>query len=145
VRSELSVIACAGALVLEGERILLGRRSPSLQFCPDVWDVFGGHVEPGEAPEQTVVRELQEELGITPTRMAPLYVLLGGGDGSPAYECHLYAVMAWTGVPDNLAPEEHTTIDWFSLAEASTLLLAHHTYADLFRSLARQQDPGEPR
>jgi mutator protein MutT len=61
---------CVGALVARSERgvsILLGHRAATRPFFPNVWDVPGGHCEPGELPEQTLVRELQEEIGIRPT------------------------------------------------------------------------------
>ena len=58
----------AVALIRQSRKVLLGRRSPGRAFFPDVWDLFGGHVEPGEAHRETLVRELQEELGITPIR-----------------------------------------------------------------------------
>jgi len=32
---------------------------------PNMWDVLGGHVEIGETPENCIVREMQEEIGIT--------------------------------------------------------------------------------
>jgi len=31
---------------------------------PNHWDLFGGHLEPGETPEEALVREVKEELGI---------------------------------------------------------------------------------
>ena len=31
---------------------------------PNHWDFFGGHLEPGETPEQALLREVKEELGI---------------------------------------------------------------------------------
>jgi 8-oxo-dGTP diphosphatase len=127
---------CAGALVLDGGQILLGKRSPALTFYPDVWDLFGGHVEPGERPEQTLVRELQEELGISATRAFPLGVIQADVDIADPYECHLYAVMEWTGTPRNCASEEHVEICWFSLQEAAELDLAHQSYAGLFSALA---------
>jgi len=63
------------ALIIRSQKILLGLRSSTRAFYPDVWDMFGGHVEPGETHEQTLVRELQEELGITPTRWTYLEML----------------------------------------------------------------------
>src|SRR5512133_198794 len=103
--------------------ILLGRRSATRTFYPGVWDVFGGHVEPGEQHDQTLIRELQEELGITPTEwrylekisLSPTSPPDGGFDQVTVY---LYLVTEWTGTPANLQLEEHSVIGWFSLAQA---------------------------
>ena len=46
------------ALIFHTGQILLGLRSAGREFYPNVWDMFGGHVEPGELPDQTLVREL---------------------------------------------------------------------------------------
>ena len=35
--------------------VLLGRREAGRAFYPDVWDVLGGHLEPGETTEQALV------------------------------------------------------------------------------------------
>lgn len=45
------------------QRVLLVRRDniPTIPF-PDHLDILGGHTEPGETPEETVVREIAEEL-----------------------------------------------------------------------------------
>ena len=129
---------CSAALIVRQGEILLGLRSPALSFCPNVWDVIGGHIEPDEQPEQSLVRELREELGITPTRWAHLETLVDEDqERDEAVECHFYLVTAWTGAPRNLAPEEHTRIAWFSLDQAVQLDLAHRSYPALFaRALA---------
>ena len=53
------------ALLRRDDRVLLCHRSPDREWFPDVWDFPGGHVEPGERPEDALVRELAEELGVT--------------------------------------------------------------------------------
>ncbi len=68
------------------------------QLCnPEL--IFGGHVEPGELPEQTLIRELEEELGIIPTGwtfLETLHVALLTSEHEPADELtvHLYLVTA---------------------------------------------------
>ncbi|MCB1418298.1 MAG: (deoxy)nucleoside triphosphate pyrophosphohydrolase [Notoacmeibacter sp.] len=61
VRRMLLVAACA--LVDADGRVLLAQR-PEGKALAGLWEFPGGKVEPGESPEETVVRELQEELGI---------------------------------------------------------------------------------
>lgn len=60
-RKILLVAACA--LVDADGRILLAQR-PEGKTLAGLWEFPGGKVEPGETPEETLVRELEEELGI---------------------------------------------------------------------------------
>jgi mutator protein MutT len=121
------------ALIVQDEMILLGLRSPERRLYPDVWDMFGGHVEPGEEHEQTLVRELEEELGITPTEWTFLETLtLPLPRLADLITVHLYRVTAWTGTPMNRQPEEHSQIRWFTLAQAAQLPIADPIYPTLF-------------
>ncbi len=38
---------------------------------PGYWAFFGGHLDPGETPEEAVKRELLEEIGYTPPFISP--------------------------------------------------------------------------
>jgi 8-oxo-dGTP diphosphatase len=125
------------AILVHGDRILLGQRSPTRVFYPNVWDVFGGHIEPDERPERTLIRELQEELNITPTQWIALEIIresIPERDDMPSYDliAHFYHVTAWVGTPVNRQPEEHSVVQWFSYAEAAELDLAHPSYPRLF-------------
>jgi 8-oxo-dGTP diphosphatase len=127
------------ALIVQSQRILLGQRSSTRTFYPGVWDVFGGHMEAGEQQHQTLVRELQEELSITPTQWKYLETIaLPADEASEPVTIHLYLITAWTGTPSNRQVEEHSAIGWFFLAEVMQLPLADHRYPSLF---ARHLDP----
>ena len=56
----------AAALLFDRDgRLLVYLRDskPDIPF-PNHWDFFGGHVEDGETPEQALVREVREEIGV---------------------------------------------------------------------------------
>ncbi len=67
-RPILLVAACA--LVDCDGRVLLAQRPESKQLA-GLWEFPGGKVEAGETPEETLIRELQEEIGVT-TKVACL-------------------------------------------------------------------------
>ncbi len=67
------VLVAACALIDTDGRILLAQR-PEGKNLAGLWEFPGGKVESGETPEDALIRELQEELGITTKHacLAPL-------------------------------------------------------------------------
>ena len=125
---------CAGGLIVRQGRILLGLRSPDSEAYPNVWDVFGGHVEDGETVEQALVRELQEELDIVPTAFERLTTFREPDPRSNGVvRYHIFKVAAWSGPGPRLRGAEHTEIRWCTCAEALALNLAAPEYRALFR------------
>src|SRR6202012_5425950 len=57
------VLVVAAALVDPDGRVLIAQR-PSGKDMAGLWEFPGGKLEPGERPEDTVIRELAEELSI---------------------------------------------------------------------------------
>ncbi|MFF0338375.1 NUDIX domain-containing protein [Kribbella sp. NPDC004875] len=55
------LIVVAAAVVQDGRLLVVSK-----QAAPDVFYLPGGKPEPGEAPLETLTRELREELGVTP-------------------------------------------------------------------------------
>ncbi len=52
-----------GLIVRRGNKLLLLKRR-SDDYMPDVWEIPGGHVDPGETIPQALSRELLEETGL---------------------------------------------------------------------------------
>jgi 8-oxo-dGTP diphosphatase len=103
----LLVMACA--LVDPDGRVLVAQR-PVGKRMGGLWEFPGGKMEAGESPEETLIRELNEELGITVKEacLAPLSFA-----SHPYGDFHLlmplYICRRWEGVPQ---PLEHTALKW---------------------------------
>lgn len=106
-RKLLLVAACA--LVDADRRVLLSQR-PEGKSLAGLWEFPGGKVEQGENPEDALVRELAEELGISvkPACLAPLTFASHAYEGfhllMPLYVCRRYE-----GQPQ---PREGQTLKW---------------------------------
>ncbi|WP_417307739.1 (deoxy)nucleoside triphosphate pyrophosphohydrolase [Devosia sp.] len=103
----LLVVACA--LVDADRRVLIAQRPEGKQLA-GLWEFPGGKVEPGESPEQALIRELEEELGIS-TQSACLAPV---SFASHSYEnfhllMPLYVCRKWTGLPEL---REHAALKW---------------------------------
>ena len=106
-----------GALVRE-DRVLLVHRRPDKRANPAVWDLPGGHVEAGESELGALARELLEELGVhIATGSASRLCRLSAGPADEPALLSAWLVRDWQGTPENVAPEEHDDIGWFSLEE----------------------------
>jgi 8-oxo-dGTP diphosphatase len=103
----LLVAACA--IVDADGRVLICKRPPGKHLA-GLWEFPGGKVEPDETPEDCLIRELREELGIEVTQscLAPFVF------ASHAYEefhliMPLYLCRRWTGV---VQPLVHEALAW---------------------------------
>ena len=103
----LLVVACA--LIDADKRILIAQRPQGKQLA-GLWEFPGGKIDAGERPEQALIRELREELGIEVKEpcLAPLTF------ASHAYEdfhllMPLYICRRWEGF---VQQREHQALKW---------------------------------
>jgi 8-oxo-dGTP diphosphatase len=124
------VVACA--LIDADNRVLIAQRPEGKQLA-GLWEFPGGKLEPDERPEPALIRELEEELGITVQEacLAPLTF------ASHAYESFhllmpLYICRKWQGT---VTAREHQQIAWvranklrdYPMPPADIPLIAHLT------------------
>lgn len=105
--SILSVVSVA--LVDNDGRVLLARRPVGKQHA-GLWEFPGGKIEAGETPEEALIRELSEELGISAQTacLAPAtFSSVAAGDRHLLLL--LYVCRKWQGTP---RPVEATEIRW---------------------------------
>ena len=126
------VLVAACALIDADGRVLIAER-PAGRTMAGLWDLPGGKVEAGERPEETLIRELKEELGIVVREpcLAPLTF------ASHAYEdfhllMPLYVCRRWEGI---VTPLEGQQLKWvmpnklrdYPMPPADVPLIAHLT------------------
>lgn len=103
------VLVAACALIDVDGRVLIAERPPG-KAMQGLWEFPGGKLEPGERPEETLIRELSEELGIAVKEacLAPLTF------ASHAYaDFHLlmplYVCRRWEG---QVTARHHSRLAW---------------------------------
>lgn len=108
--------AAVGVMQAADGSVLLGQR-PAGKPWSGYWEFPGGKIEPGESPAHALVRELQEELGVTPTQYYPWLTRtydyeakynVQGKLESPAktVKLHFFIINKWVGEPVGLEQQD---------------------------------------
>jgi len=99
----------------DGDRILLAMKKRG--FGEGRWNGVGGKVEPGESVEQAMIRETQEEIGVTPLEYEKVADIRFDEyfKGEPTLmHVHVFVATTWNGEPtesDEMAPQWFATDD----------------------------------
>jgi 8-oxo-dGTP diphosphatase len=146
VKVQVEVRWIVSALLVRDGAVLLVKRSPAKRAYPNTWSFPGGHVEPGEALDAALVREVGEEVGLVPTCFRQIGTIEKlDPEASGAVTCHyLYAVTAWDGGEPVLVGNEHTELRWCALEHAASIEgLAMADYGGFFERIrqGKQESP----
>lgn len=107
------MIHAVGGIIIRDENVLLIKRANHLSFG-GLWSNPGGKIEKNETPEQAIVRELSEELGIK-TKIVRFLCdyhdfqeekLIGIYNG--------YLLRILENEPKNQEPDKITDLGWFN-------------------------------
>ncbi|MCB9493129.1 MAG: NUDIX domain-containing protein [Epsilonproteobacteria bacterium] len=122
--------AYALALIRNGNKILLIKRSDSASFRPGHYSMVGGLLEKNEPFRQALAREINEEIGITAKQEDLHFIHMFHRNGTDhelvaaVFEC-----TNWTGEPFNKEPNKHSEVAWFDLENLPTLMIPAHRNA----------------
>lgn len=110
------VLVAACALIDADGRILLAQR-PEGKSMAGLWEFPGGKIEHGERPEQTLIRELNEELGIHVKEdcLAP-FAFASHGYETFHLLMPLYLCRRWSGL---VVAREGQKLTWARVEELS--------------------------
>ena len=110
------VLVAAGLIQDDRGRVLLSRRGPEDSLAL-MWEFPGGKVEVGESPEEALIREMNEEVGLLVSDLTPWQFV------SHSYEkFHLLMVLFRCGSYEGTAQAlDVYDVGWFERDELTTL------------------------
>ncbi|MEU4149874.1 (deoxy)nucleoside triphosphate pyrophosphohydrolase [Streptomyces sp. NPDC026659] len=99
-----------GAALLDEGRLLAARRSAPPELAGR-WELPGGKVEPGERPDEALVRELREELGVDADAVERLP---GQWPLKPPYVLHVWTARLRPGSAGPSPLQDHDELRWLT-------------------------------
>jgi 8-oxo-dGTP diphosphatase len=117
--SKIVEVAAAVMLRADGQEFLLAQR-PEGKVYAGYWEFPGGKVEPGESVREALIRELQEELGITVTACSP-WLTRQFTYPHATVRLHFWRVTAWDGEIGITAPLEHAAVNWEKCGKSASV------------------------
>ncbi len=111
-KQEREIIDVVAALIWDQDRFLICQRPPH-KARGMLWEFVGGKVDPGETKEEALIRECQEELGITLV-VGDVFMEVLHAYPDLTVRLTLFNATIAAGTPQL---KEHVDIRWITVAE----------------------------
>lgn len=115
----IGILKVTAAIIVRDDEIFVAKRGPGGRFA-HLWEFPGGKIEPGETPEECLVREIREEFAIEievgGLFAESLHTFPGGAVFVKAFFCR------W--LRGELTPSEHEEWRWVKVAELASFEFA---------------------
>lgn len=105
-------------------KVYLAKRAATKKFCPNLYELLGGHINFGEDVVEGLMREIQEELGKDVVVGDPfsVFTYINGIKGAHVIEITYFA--QFVGGPGGIVlhPEDHSDGRWFGKNEEADIV-----------------------
>jgi 8-oxo-dGTP pyrophosphatase MutT (NUDIX family) len=101
-------------LLRRGDEVLFGQRQ-NTGFEDGAWHLPSGHLEAGESVIAALIREADEEIGMTiqPEDVQFSHIMHNSSSGGRM--AFFFTVTNWQGEPTNREPEKCSALEWFAV------------------------------
>ncbi|MCC6934522.1 MAG: NUDIX hydrolase [Candidatus Yanofskybacteria bacterium] len=122
---------CTSSVIIRNGKILLGLRH---YHDTSLWVAPGGRCDAGEAPESTVIREIEEEIGVTDARIVRKLGEYPGAYIDETGRDHVFVFeVATDQEPKLMEPEKFEKWQWFGLNEIPVNLISADLALSMFK------------
>lgn len=111
------------AFIHRGGKLLVAKRAESKKFLPGKFELIGGHTEFGETLQESLLREVKEEIHIDIVIGDPFYAFtyLAAAGKEHIVEIDFFATLQDPLQEMYLNPEDHSEFCWITEAEVDEI------------------------
>lgn len=111
--TNLLAVAC----IERNGKIFITKRAKTKKLFPDRYELAGGHIEPGEQPEEALLREIKEEINVDIIIRKPVYAFTEQVGDVFYMEVLYLANLKDPTVEPTLNPADHSESRWIGQGE----------------------------
>jgi 8-oxo-dGTP pyrophosphatase MutT (NUDIX family) len=120
------VYSAVYGIIRDGDKILLVRRY-NTGYKDGFFTFPAGHVDQGELPHESMLREIVEEIGIRceAGSLIPVHAMYRISDSGRTYVDYFFEISKYGGSPENKEPHKCDKIEWFEMDNIPDNTLPH--------------------